>query len=132
MHYIRRFLADAGVHAHPARRDNASATAGTRRRRRAGAAVGITALAALVLTGASVVAASAPASAATTRATAGPPQIYWTDGVPGTIGRASIDGTAAVQNLVSGGSQPHGVTVDAAHIYWTNVLNTNTDAGTIG
>jgi hypothetical protein len=131
MHYIRRFLAAAGVPVHPARQDNARATAGTRRRW-AGAAVGITALGALVLTGAPAVAASAPAGAATTQATAGPAQIYWTDGVPGTIGRANIDGTAAVQNLIEGGSQPHGVAVDAAHIYWTNVLNTSTRAGTIG
>ena len=131
MHYIRRFLAAAGVPAHPARQDNAPATAGTRLRR-AGAAVGIAALAALVLTGAPAVAASAPAGAATAQATADPPQIYWTNGVPGTIGRANIDGTGAVQNLIEGGAQPHGVAVDAAHIYWTNVLNTNTSAGTIG
>ena len=39
---------------------------------------------------------------------------------------------AAVQNFVEGGSQPAGVAVDAAHIYWTNVLNTSTGAGTIG
>jgi len=131
MHYIRRFLAAAGVPAHPARQDDAPATAGTRLRR-AGAAVGIAALAALVLTGAPAVAASAPAGAATAQATADPPQIYWTNGVPGTIGRANIDGTGAVQNLIEGGAQPHGVAVDAAHIYWTNVLNTNTSAGTIG
>jgi hypothetical protein len=131
MYYIRRFLAAAGVPAHPARQHNASATAGTRRRR-AGLAAGLTALGVLVLAGAAGVAASAPAGAATAQATAGPAQIYWTDGVPGTIGRANIDGTGAVQNLVAGGSQPHGVAVDAAHIYWTNVLNTNTSAGTIG
>jgi low-density lipoprotein receptor class B len=131
LHYIRRFLAAAGMHARPARQDNAPATARTRRRR-AGTAVGITALGALVLTGAPAVAASAAAGAATAQATAGTPQIYWTDGVPGTIGRANIDGTGVIQNLVEGGSQPHGVAVDAAHIYWTNVLNTNTGAGTIG
>jgi len=106
MYYIRRFLA--------------------------GTAAGITALGVLVLTGAAGVAASAPAGAATTAATAGPAQVYWTNGVPGTIGRANIDGTAATQNLISGGAQPKGVAVDAAHIYWTNVLNTNTSAGTIG
>ena len=104
MYYIRRFLAAAGL----------------------------TALGALVLTGAAGVAASAPAVAATTAATAGPAQVYWTNGVPGTIGRANIDGTAATQNLISGGAQPKGIAVDATHIYWTNVLNTSTGAGTIG
>jgi hypothetical protein len=131
MYYIRRFLAAAGVHAHPARQDSAPTTARTRRRW-AGPAVGITAVGALVLTGAPAVAASAPAGAATAQAAAGTPQIYWTDGVPGTIGRANIDGTGAVQNLIGGGSQPNGVAVDAAHIYWVNVLSTSTGAGTIG
>jgi hypothetical protein len=131
MHYIRRFLAAAGVHAHPARQENAPVTARTRRRR-AGTAAGITALGVLVLTGAAAVAASAPTSAATTAATAGTAQVYWTNGVPGTIGRANIDGTGATQNLISGGAQPKGVAVDATHIYWTNVLNTSTSAGTIG
>ena len=59
---------------------------------------------------------AAPADAATAHATAGMSQIYWADGVPGAIGRANLDGTAAIQNLVEGGSQPHGVAVDAAHI----------------
>src|SRR5215831_1071393 len=110
MYYIRRFLATTGVHAHPARQDIAPSTARTRRRW-AGPAVGITALGVLVLTGAPAVAASAPAGAATAQAAAGIPQIYWTDGVPGTIGRANIDGTGAVQNLIGGGSQPYGVAV---------------------
>src|SRR5215467_10703431 len=131
MHHIRRLLAAARGHAHPAGQDNAPATA-RRRRRWAGTAAGLTALGALVLTGAPAVAASAPAGAATAQAAAGIPQIYWTDGVPGTVGRANIDGTGAVQNLVEGGSQPDGVAVDATHIYWTNILNTSTDAGTIG
>src|SRR5215468_3317807 len=110
MHYIRRLLAAAGGHAHPARQDNAPATSRTRCRW-AGIVAGLTALGALVLTGALAVAASALAGAAAARATAGTPQIYWTDGVPGTIGRANIDGTGAVQNLIEGGSQPHGVAV---------------------
>jgi hypothetical protein len=104
MHYIRRFLAAAGL-----------------------AALGV-----LVLTGAPAVAANAPAGAATAQAAAGTPQIYWTNAFPGTIGRANIDGTGAVQNLIGGGSQPNAVAVDAAHIYWVNVLPTNTGAGTIG
>src|SRR5262245_35482654 len=123
MHYLRRLLA-AGVPAHPARQDNAPATARPRRRR-AGPAAGLIALGVLVLTG-------APAGAATAQAAAGTPQIYWTDGVPGTVGRANIDGTGAVQNLIGGGSQPDAVAVDAAHIYWVNVLSTSTGAGTIG
>src|SRR5215813_12487904 len=86
MYYIRRFLAAAWVHAHPARQDNAPTRARTHRRW-AGPAVGIAALGALVLTGAPAVAAIAPAGAATAQATAGTPQIYWADGVPGTIGR---------------------------------------------
>jgi hypothetical protein len=94
------------------------------------AASGITALGVLVLTGAPAVAASA--GAATAQATAGTPQIYWTNAFPGTIGRANIDGTGAVQNLIGGGSQPNAVAVDAAHIYWVNVLPTSTGAGTIG
>src|SRR5215470_19307196 len=93
MHYLRRLLA-AGVPAHPARPDTAPATARTRRRR-AVTAAGLTALGVLVLTGAPAVAASAPAGAATAQATVGTPQIYWTDGVPGTIGRANLDGTGA-------------------------------------
>src|SRR5215468_433639 len=96
------------------------------------AAAGLATLGALVLTGASAVAASAPAGAATAQAAAGTPQIYWTNAFPGTIGRANIDGTGAVQNLIGGGSQPNAVAVDAAHIYWVNVLPTNTGAGTIG
>src|SRR5499427_2769921 len=130
MYHIRRFLAAARVHAHPAGQDNAPTAARTRRRW-AGPAAGITALGVLVLTGAPAMAASAPVGAATAQAAAGTPQIYWTDGVPGTIGRANIDGTGSIQNLIGGGSQPYGVAVDAAHIYWTNVLTGN-GAGTIG
>ena len=96
------------------------------------AAAGITTLGVLVLTGAPAVAASAPAGAASAQAAAGTPQIYWTNAFPGTIGRANIDGTGAIQNLIGGGSQPNAVAVDAAHIYWVNVLPTNTGAGTIG
>jgi len=96
------------------------------------AAAGLATLGALVFTGAPAVAASAPARAASAQAAAGTPQIYWTNAFPGTIGRANIDGTGAVQNLIGGGSQPNAVAVDAAHIYWVNVLPTNTGAGTIG
>src|SRR5215472_11676998 len=109
MHYLRRFLA-AVVRAHPAAQDNAPATARTRRRR-AGPAAGLTTLGVLMLTGAPAVAASAQVGAASAQAAAGTPQIYWTDGVPGTIGRANIDGTGAIQNLIGGGSQPNGVAV---------------------
>jgi hypothetical protein len=74
---------------------------------------GIGALAALVLIGAPVVATSASAGAATAEATNGAAQLYWIDSVPGTIGRANIDGTGAVQNFIQGGAQPYGLATDA-------------------
>src|SRR5215831_13595090 len=119
MHYLRRLLAAAAVPAPPARQGNAPATARPRRRR-AGTAAGLAALGALVLTGAPAVAASAPAAAATAQATAGTPQIYWTDGVPGTIGRANLDGTGVNQNFITGVKPTGGLAVDGGHLYWGN------------
>lgn len=49
--------------------------------------------------------------------------IYWADSWAGTIGRASIDGTAANEVFITGLSQPCGVAVDASYVYWA-------DAGT--
>jgi hypothetical protein len=52
--------------------------------------------------------------------------VYWTNVGAGTIGRANLDGSAPVQNFISGVPSPCGVAVDASHIYWGNT------AGTIG
>ena len=86
------------------------------------AAAGLTALGALVLTGAAAVAASAPVGAASAQATAGPAQIYWANNGTGTIGRANLDGTGANQSFITGSpaSVPCGVAVDGGHIYWAN------------
>jgi virginiamycin B lyase len=47
------------------------------------------------------------------------------NGLPGTIGRANLDGTAANQNFITGANFPCGVAVDGSHIYWAN-QDTNT------
>src|SRR5262245_63909141 len=83
-----------------------------------GSAIGITALPALIVAGVAGVAMSAPTGAVSADATAGAAHVFWTEGVPGTIGRANVDGTAADQNFVTGGSQPHRLAVDATHVYW--------------
>ena len=51
--------------------------------------------------------------------------VYWTNTT--TIGRAGADGTAVNEAFIAGASQPCGVAVDAAHVYWTNG-----ELGTIG
>ena len=52
--------------------------------------------------------------------------VYWANYTSGaTIGRANLNGTGANQSFISGASQPEGVAVDAAHIYWANA-GTNT------
>jgi hypothetical protein len=49
--------------------------------------------------------------------------IYWTNfgnaSTPGSIGRANLDGTDVNHSFITG-STPVGVTVDSAHIYWSN------------
>src|SRR5262249_58093642 len=70
------------------------------------AAAGLTALGALVLTGAAAVAARAHAGAASAPATAGPAQIYWANNGTGTIGRANLDGTGANQSFITGRPDP--------------------------
>jgi Domain of unknown function (DUF5050) len=46
--------------------------------------------------------------------------LYWANFGAGTIGRASVDGTGANQNFISGASGPDGVAVDSGHVYWAN------------
>src|SRR5689334_22504129 len=52
--------------------------------------------------------------------------VYWGNPIAGggnagtTIGRANNDGTAVNQTFISGASEPTGVAVDAAHVYWFN------------
>jgi virginiamycin B lyase len=38
------------------------------------------------------------------------------------IGRANLDGTGANQNFLTTADGPYGVAVDAAHLYWANVV----------
>jgi hypothetical protein len=64
--------------------------------------------------------------------------IYWTNivGGPsqqGTIGRANLDGTGVNQNFI-GASDPQGVTVDGAHVYWSDLFTPGggLGSGTIG
>jgi virginiamycin B lyase len=64
--------------------------------------------------------------------------IYWTNVVGGpsqlgTIGRANLDGTGVNQNFI-GASNPQGVTVDGAHVYWSDLTTPGGDlgSGTIG
>ena len=48
--------------------------------------------------------------------------------VPGSIGRANLDGTGVDERFISGLNFPIAVAVDAAHVYWTDPNN----GGTIG
>jgi virginiamycin B lyase len=130
MRFPRRPLA-TGLRAHPANRDpneptdRHDETSGARRRTRrwrVRTAVGVTAIAMLATAGPAL-AAGDPTSAAP--ATTG--HVYWStidfSGLPGTIGRANLNGTMADQNFIPGATQPFAspeVAVDAAHIYWTD------------
>jgi hypothetical protein len=53
--------------------------------------------------------------------------VYWANNVPGSIGRANLDGSGANQSLIAGTDDPRGVAVDGRHVYWANA-----DTGTIG
>jgi virginiamycin B lyase len=54
--------------------------------------------------------------------------VYWTSDATGAIGRADLDGSAANQSFIPGGSTGQAVVaVDGGHVYWTN-----DDLGTIG
>jgi virginiamycin B lyase len=64
--------------------------------------------------------------------------IYWTNVVggpsqQGAIGRANLDGTGVNQNFI-GASDPQGVTVDGARVYWTDLFTPGggLGSGTIG
>jgi DNA-binding beta-propeller fold protein YncE len=46
--------------------------------------------------------------------------VYWANGEPGTIGRASNDGSVVEPSFIGGQSSPLAVAVDSAHIYWAN------------
>jgi virginiamycin B lyase len=130
----------AGLRAHPANQDpnrptdhheQASGARHPTRRWWAPTAVGATAIAMAVL------ATAAPALAAGDPTTAAAPtsgHVYWAtidlNGLPGTIGRANLNGTMVNQSFIPGATQPSGsqdVTVDATHIYWADQR-----AGTIG
>jgi virginiamycin B lyase len=130
----------AGLRAHPANQDpnrptdhheQASGARHPTRRWWAPTAVGATAIAMAVL------ATAAPALAAGDPTTAAAPtsgHVYWAtidlNGLPGTIGRANLNGTMVNQSFIPGATQPSGsqdVTVDATHIYWADDR-----AGTIG
>jgi virginiamycin B lyase len=54
--------------------------------------------------------------------------IYWANDKGTTIGTANLDGTGVDQSFITGASNPCGVAVDAAHLYWGN----NALTGTIG
>jgi Low-density lipoprotein receptor repeat class B len=48
-------------------------------------------------------------------------RIYWANSGSGTIGSANLDGSGVDQSFVSARSDPRGVAVDGAHLYWGNV-----------
>jgi virginiamycin B lyase len=54
--------------------------------------------------------------------------VYWANDSGTTIGRAALDGTGANQSFVTGASNPCGVAVDPAHLYWAS----DVPSGTIG
>jgi len=60
-------------------------------------------------------------------ATAGAGRLLWSNFGSATIGRADLAGTGAVQNFITGASQPSGVASDGSFIYWGN-----SSGGTIG
>jgi hypothetical protein len=54
--------------------------------------------------------------------------VYWTEvGIDGRIGRADLDGTNANHAFITGASEPCGVAVNSAHVFWANG-----STGTIG
>ena len=136
MRFPTRRLA-AGRRADPASQDphrptdHHDPTSGTRRptrRWRARTAVGATVIAMLATASPALAAGGTSAAAPTTG------HVYWAtidlNHLPGTIGRATLNGTMVNQSFIPGATQPFGsndVTVDATHIYWVDDR-----AGTIG
>src|SRR5262249_23458161 len=92
------------------------------------AAAGLTALGALVLTGAAAVAARAHPGPARAQATAGPAQIYWATNATGTIGPATPDGTGASHSFTTAtppprppaGAAPGAAAAAGGHLSWAN------------
>ena len=71
-----------------------------------------------------------PAAQASTQ-----PLLFWTNTATGAIGAANLDGSAATQAFITGGSDSEGIAVDGNHLYWTNSDNTigeaNLDGGAV-
>jgi sugar lactone lactonase YvrE len=49
--------------------------------------------------------------------------VYWTHDA-GTIARANLDGAAPNPGFISGATDPYGMAVDGAHVYWANFGST--------
>ena len=79
--------------------------------RRAAVAAGATTL---------VLGASAGAAAASTGAPAS--HLYWANNQAGTIVEAGLNGTSA-HVIASGQHGPHGVAVNASHLYWLSLIH---------
>ena len=63
--------------------------------------------------------------------------LYWTNygvsGTGGTIGRATLNGSAVNQKLIKGASGPVGVVVHGGYIYWSNAeIDARSPGTTIG
>lgn len=47
--------------------------------------------------------------------------IYWTDSNAGTIGRASLDGSAVGRSFIDDPVNPWGIVANSGHLFWTDV-----------
>lgn len=47
--------------------------------------------------------------------------IYWTDSDSGTVGRASLDGSAVGRAFISDPVNPWGIVANSGHLFWTDV-----------
>jgi hypothetical protein len=125
MRFPARLLA-AGLRAHPPNQDPNRPTDPPRPDQRHSAAATVIAM---LATASPALAAGGTSAAAPTTG-----HVYWAtidlNHLPGTIGRANLNGTMVNQSFIPGATQPFGsndVTVDATHIYWVDDR-----AGTIG